>query len=194
MTYLIVGLGNPGEKYENSRHNAGFMVLDLMAGSSDWSADSIVKGVSYKDKIGKNEVWFLKPHTMMNKSGLAVSKLALKHKVKPENIIVIHDDIDLPLGRVKIVKGRGSGGHRGVESVKRCLKTKDFIRVRVGVTPATPTGKIRKPHGEDKVLGHLLGDFKKAELKKLSGGLKLAAEATEAIIGEGLVVALNNFN
>ena len=143
MTHLIVGLGNPGEQYEHTRHNTGFMVLDALVGD-DWKKDAIANGVSVKGKIGSHVVYFLKPHTMMNKSGLAVASLAQKQKVKPENVIVVHDDIDLPIGKVKIVKGRGSGGHNGVESVRKALKTKDFIRVKVGVSPHTLTGKIKK--------------------------------------------------
>lgn len=194
MNYIVVGLGNPGEQYASSRHNTGFMVLDAFVSNEDWESDAVVKGVSHKGSVEKHTVYSLKPHTMMNKSGLAVSGLALKRKVKPENIIVVHDDVDMPIGSIKIVKGRGAGGHNGVRSVQRSLKTKDFVRVKIGVSAHTPAGKIRKPKGEKKVLEHLLGRFTKKDEIELKKILKHAVEAIETIIVDGPLEAMNQFN
>ena len=194
MSYLVVGLGNPGEKYTRSRHNTGFMVLDALAEQVEWEKDSTGKLLYAWEKFGKHKVELLKPLTFMNKSGLAVLVAQKKHNVKPEHIIVVHDDVDLPIGKIKIVQGRGSGGHNGVRSVQRSLKTKEFIRVRVGVTPTTPTGKLKKPKGEERVLKHLMGDFKKADEKKLKSAINQSVEAIELIITEGIVFAMNTFN
>ena len=117
-----------------------------------------------------------------------------KGKVKPENVIVIHDDVDLPLSKFKIQMNRGSGGHKGVESIIRALRTKNFVRIRVGVSPLTPSGKIRKPRGEDKVYKHLLGKFKSEELKILKKLTKNIKEAIEVIVTENPLLAMNKFN
>jgi len=192
--WLIVGLGNPGDEYEHSRHNIGFMVLDVFGRGITWGKSSGTKALYAHTQIGKHKAELFKPHTFMNKSGVAVSYAVKKHKTKPESVIVVHDDVDLPFGSIKISQGRGSGGHRGVESVRKGLKTKDFVRVRVGVVPTTPTGKLRKPKGDQKVLDHLMGDFKKSEDKILKSVLKKASEAVEAIVVDGVVKAMNQFN
>ncbi len=168
MQYLFVGLGNPGEEYERTRHNIGRMALQGLAlefGAEDFEMEKGAKALVSRAKVGKHDVWMALPETFMNKSGSAVVYLATKKKVKPENIIVLYDDMDLPMGTARMAFARGSGGHRGVESVIKALKTKDFLRVRVGVSPETPTGKLRKPHGDEKVIKFILGKIKDDDLR-----------------------------
>ena len=168
--YYIVGLGNPGEEYELTRHNTGRLAL--------------------ADFAKNNKVIF--PDTFMNNSGKLLKNL-IKSKKAAEHLIVVHDDLDLPLGRFKIVFGRDSAGHKGVESVIKNIKTKDFIRIRVGISPVTPSGKIKKPPAE-KVINHIIGKFKHSELlviKKLS---KKITSAIEMIIEEGLQKAMSLYN
>lgn len=172
--HYIVGLGNPGEEYELTRHNTGRLALADFA----------------KNAISNTKLIF--PDTFMNKSGLALKPI-ITSKNKAKNLIVVHDDLDLPLGRFKIVFGRDSAGHKGVESVIKNIKTKDFIRIRVGTSPTTPGGKIKKPPAE-KVINHIIGKFKPKELlviKKLS---KKITSAIEVIIKEGLQKAMSLYN
>src|SRR3989344_5718504 len=124
---LVVGLGNPGEEYKNTRHNTGRIVVGMV-----------------ESKISDNKIKFLTPDTFMNKSGKAVVPL-IKTKKDLENLVVIYDDIDLPLGKIKISYNRSSGGHNGLGSVIKALKSEEFLRIRVGIAPATPSGKIKKP-------------------------------------------------
>ncbi len=158
---LIVGLGNPGKEYENTRHNAGFIILDNILGGINWKKSSKANTLYFNDIIDKEEVEYLKPQTFMNNSGVSVLSAQTKHKIKPENIIVIYDDMDLPIGDLKISFNRSSGGHNGLESIIKKIKSQEFIRIRVGVCPVTPSGKTKKPKGEEAVLKFLLGYLKK---------------------------------
>src|SRR3989344_2911553 len=179
---LVVGLGNPGEEYKNTRHNTGWIVLDFILGKKiDWEKSSGTKALFYKDSIGNKPVEYFKPTTFMNNSGVAVLYAKDKHKVSLKDIIIIHDDIDLPIGKMKISFDKSSGGHNGLESVIKKLKSKEFLRIRIGITPATPSGKIRKPKGEKAVLKFLLGEYKKSELEALKKLSKRVAEAVEVI-------------
>jgi PTH1 family peptidyl-tRNA hydrolase len=190
--FYIVGLGNPGEEYENTRHNTGALAVENFAKKSDfpaWNTDKKLSALVTESKVSK----LILPQTFMNKSGNSL-KLLITSKKKAENLIVIYDDLDMPLGKLKISFGRGSGGHKGVESIVRAIKTKDFIRIRVGIAPATPSGKIKKPKGEKKIVDFILGNFSKKEtetLKKVSGKV---SEALEVIIKEGRAKAMNKFN
>jgi len=192
---LVVGLGNVGEEYVLSRHNTGFIVLDYITESDmEWEFDKSVNGQVAGEFVSKVDVSYLKPATMMNLSGNAVTKAASKFKVKPAGVVVIYDDIDLPLGSMKLSFGKGSGGHNGIKSVMDSLNTREFVRLRVGVSPVTPTGKIRKPKGEDKVLKHLLGNFKPNELKQIKKLSKSIGEAIDTIATEGHLRAMNLYN
>jgi len=197
MLYVIVGLGNPGEEYKNTRHNVGRIMLEYFRvknNFSDWVHSSKANSLYSKDKIGKHSVELLMPEGFMNNSGKSINYACEKHNVKTENIIVVYDDIDLPLGIIKISFNRGSGGHKGVESVIKSVKTKAFIRLRVGVAPVTPSGKTKKPKGEQKVLDFLMGEFKPKErdlLKKISKEVK---NAIETIITKGKDKAMGEFN
>lgn len=188
---LVVGLGNPGKEYEHTRHNAGQIVLDFVLGKKiDWKKSSGTKALYYKE--GQAE--YLKPLTFMNNSGHVVLYAKEKHKVPLKNIIVIYDDIDLPLGKIKISFDKSSGGHNGLESIIKKLKSREFVRIRVGIAPKTPSGKIRKPVGEKAVLKFLLGEFKKSELETIKKLSKKIAEAIEMIFTEGHQKAMSIYN
>ncbi|PIT96711.1 aminoacyl-tRNA hydrolase [Candidatus Campbellbacteria bacterium CG10_big_fil_rev_8_21_14_0_10_35_52] len=156
--FYIIGLGNPGEEYKNSRHNTGVLSVLHFAKKNDmkiFNADKKIRAIVSIGKIGKEKIMLILPQTFMNKSGLSAGVIVTSRK-KAENLIVVYDDLDMPLGKFKISFGRGSGGHKGVESVARAVKTKDFIRVRVGIAPSTPSGKIKKPKGEKDIKKKLI--------------------------------------
>jgi len=185
--YIVVGLGNPGEEYTETRHNMGRMVLDAFVKKndfSDWVEDKKLKALASEGKIGKNKAQLLKPETFMNKSGETVKSLVRSKKIA-ETLIVIHDDLDLPLGRVKISFNKSSGGHKGVESIMKSIKTEAFIRLRLGISAETASGKIKKPQGEDKVIDAILGKFKKTEIDDLKKIIKKSVVALEMIIADG---------
>ena len=187
QNYTVVGLGNPGEEYVETRHNVGRMVLDAFQKSfalKEWQLDNKFKALKIEAKVGKNKALFLKPETFMNKSGESVKSL-IKSKKAAETLVVIHDDLDLPLGKIKISFDKSSGGHKGVESVMRAVKTEAFIRLRLGISGETASGKIKKPDGEEKVIDAILGDFKKTEALELKKTIKRAVLALELIIKEG---------
>jgi len=196
MAYTIVGLGNPGKEYEGSRHNMGRTLVARFSSTndfSDWKENKKAKAFVANGEIGKEKVVALLPNTFMNKSG-ETALYYVKSKKTAEKLVVVYDDIDLPLGSMKISFGRGSGGHRGVESIVKFLKTKDFIRVRVGVAPTTPSGKIKKPKGEKEVVDFLLKNFRKTEQEVLKKIGKRVDEALSTIITEGRAVAMNKCN
>lgn len=173
---LVVGLGNPGAEYENTRHNTGRIVVGLI-----------------EKKLQGKKIKFLAPDTFMNNSGKALIPL-VKSKKDLKDLVVIYDDIDLPLGKMKISFNRSSGGHNGLGSIIRSLKSEEFLRVRVGIAPATPSGKIKKPSGEKAVLGFLLGEFKKSELDAIKKLSKKITEAIETIFTEGKDKAMSLYN
>jgi PTH1 family peptidyl-tRNA hydrolase len=199
---LIVGLGNIGEEYKSSRHNTGFIILDFLLGKIDWKQSPGTKALFYKDSVSGKSVEYLKPTTFMNNSGVAVSYTQIKHRLKPQNIIVIYDDIDLPIGSYKISFNRSSGGHNGLESIIKKVKSREFIRIRIGISPITPSGKIKKPasssqggpKGEEAILKFLLGKFKEDELKELKKLSKKVKEVIEVIIAEGKDKAMSMYN
>ena len=180
---LVVGLGNPGEEYKNTRHNAGRIVAMLAE----------KKLGEQKNSFAGGKVKFLTPDTFMNKSGIAVAKL-VKTKKDLAGLIVIYDDIDLPLGRVKISFNRSHGGHNGLKSVIKELRSEEFLRIRVGISPMAPKGMARKPKGEKAVLNFLLGEFKKSEMETLKKLSRKIAEAITMIYGEGKEKAMSLYN
>ena len=194
--FVVVGLGNPGVEYEHTRHNVGRIALSRFL--KDHAFPELVSSGKYaslisEGAVGKEKTLVMFPETFMNKSGSAVKK-AVASKKQAEKLIVVHDDIDLPFGSMKISVGRGSGGHNGVASVIRSVGTKDFVRIRVGVAPATPSGNVRKPKGEQKVVDFLMGDFKKAEEVKLKHVTKNVSGAVEMCITDGVAAAMNAYN
>jgi len=161
---LIVGLGNPEEKYKNNRHNVGFMVIDSLLG--DFQAVSISKN-NFKGNLYKyKNNFFLKPLTFMNLSGQSVR--AVQDYFKPDKIIVIHDDLDLPFGTLRFKFGGGNGGHNGLKSIDSHVG-KDYFRVRIG---------IGKPEDKSKIISHVLSDFSKSDLEKLGTILDFAKKGT----------------
>jgi len=196
MAWVIVGLGNPGEEYENTRHNAGRMALEVAAkkvGSDEWKVNKATKATVAKATIGKTPAVFVLPDTFMNKSGAAVVKYVKSMKAA-ERMVVVYDDLDLPLGTIKLSFNRGSGGHKGVESIMRAVKTKKFTRIRIGVSRATAGGKIKKPAGEDEVIDFILAAFKPTEIAELKTVFKKVTEAIETIVTDGPERAMNTFN
>ncbi len=196
MTWIIVGLGNPGEEYQSTRHNTGRMALDYFAKSAgwdEWKDDKKAKARVVRGMLGKTAVVLVQPDTFMNKSGIAVIKF-VKSQKSAERMVVLYDDLDLPLGALKVSFNRGSGGHRGVESIMKAVKTKKFTRVRIGVSPTTPAGKLRKPAGEKAVLDFILAPFKPAELVELKKVFKKISEALQVVVSEGPERAMNQFN
>ena len=195
MSYIFVGLGNPGAEYEGTRHNTGRIILEWLLKSldSEWKTDKNLHGQVAKTKIGKSAVTLVLPDTFMNNSGKSVRPLITSLK-QAEKLMVIYDDLDLPFGSVKISFNKSSGGHRGLESIIKAIKTEKFARIRIGISPTSGTGKLRKPQGEEKVMKHILGKFKSeeiSELKKLSKKINLALET---FVSEGLEKAMTGFN
>lgn len=172
---LIVGLGNPGNEYEKTRHNTGRIILGFV-----------------EEKL-ETKVKFIMPDTFMNNSGKVVAPL-IKSKKDLADMIVIYDDIDLPIGKMKISFNRSSGGHNGVGSIIKALKTEEFVRIRVGICPTTPTGKLKKPKGEAAILKFLLGEFKKEELVILKKLSKKITEAIDTFYADGLGKAMSMYN
>ncbi len=191
MAIIIAGLGNPGKEYEKTRHNAGRSVVELLAKQEGLDAfvfNKTVNALIAKGKVAKENATLLLPETMMNASGKAVSTL-IKSPKAAKNLLVVHDDLDLPLGTLKMVFGRGSGGHKGVESVMRALKTKEFARIRIGVAPAGKKNQAKKLKDEEKVIKHVIGKWKEGEEAAAKKVFKKAAEAARLFISSGLSAA-----
>lgn len=195
MSYVIVGLGNPGEEYTNTRHNAGRILISHLADLLDSSLilDKKSDALLAKAKIGKNSVLLLSPNTFMNKSGSSVKSFVSSVK-SAEKLVVIYDDLDLPFGHNKVSFNKSSGGHKGVESIIKSIKTQKFVRVRVGISPKTPSGKIKKPIGEDAVMKIIMGDFKKEELVYLKKLSKIILEGLELFVSKGVERFMTDFN
>lgn len=196
MKWIVVGLGNPGAEYAQTRHNAGRLAVELLAkknGVTEWRTDKKANALVSSHEIGKDTVVCVLPDTFMNRSGSAVMRYVTSVKAA-ERLIVVQDDLDLPLGRMKLSFGRGAGGHKGVDSIMRAIKTKDFTRIRVGVSPHTASGKIKKVHGEDDVVDFVIGSFKPKEQEELKKVLKESVNAIEAIIEKGPQSAMSEFN
>jgi PTH1 family peptidyl-tRNA hydrolase len=185
--YIILGLGNPGEEYAVTRHNTGRICVEAFAKmqkTADFVYDKKITSWRAEGKIGKEKFTALLSDTFMNKSGNAVKSL-ITSKAKAKTLIVIHDDLDIPFGKFKISFGKNSGGHKGVESIMRAIKTKDFIRARVGISPK------KKAAGGEKVDKLILGNFKPDELTELRKMTKKINLALAAIIEKGLQTALS---
>lgn len=190
---LVVGLGNPGERYAGTRHNAGFMVLDELAartggsfktrkapgGASGAGAD-VVEG-----RLAGRSVVLAKPRSFMNESGGPVAAVARFYKIAPEQVIVVQDELDLPFGTLRLKRGGSEGGHNGIRSVVASLGSPEFVRVRVG---------IGRPPGRRDAVEHVLRDFSTVERRELPLLIDQAADAVEAVLTDGLEAAQNRFN
>lgn len=196
MSWIIIGLGNPGEEYVKTHHNAGRMAVEQFAkkfGATGWRFDKNANAQVAKVSDDGMSATCVLPDTFMNKSGSAVVKYVKSVKAA-QKLVVVYDDLDLPLGRIKISFARSSGGHKGVESIMRAIKTDQFVRVRIGIAPPTPKGKAKVISGEEKVLKLILGKFKSAEETELKKVFKRVADALATIIRDGYVRAMNEFN
>jgi peptidyl-tRNA hydrolase, PTH1 family len=184
---LIVGLGNPGEQYELTPHNLGFLAIDRIAGNLGVEVrNRQCQALTARAIIADQPVLLTKPETYMNLSGVSVQNLVKKYEVQPESdLIVIQDELDFPLGTLRIHTQRSSAGHNGIESIIDALKTKDFLRIRIGVAP-----ERKISDGQS----YLLSPMKKKELEVVDGTLDAAAEAVNVILKDGPAVAMNRFN
>ena len=194
MQYVIFGLGNPGGEYEDTRHNAGKMFLEYLALRDKAQFTKGKKGNAEEAevKLGKKKALLVFPTSFMNNSG-KVTGSYIKSAKDRERLVVVYDDLDLPIGKVKLSYGRNSGGHRGLQSIIKNLKSKDFLRVRIGISPATTSGKLRKPSGEKDVLDFILGKFKPSEKDILKKEFKRIGEALEVFVEKGREVAMSTF-
>lgn len=185
--FLIVGLGNPGEKYEYTRHNAGFLTLDRLCVEENFKINKIKHKALLGDvKIGDHRCIVMKPQTFMNNSGEAVREAAGFYKIPPQNIIVVFDDISLPCGKIRIRRKGSDGGHNGIKSIIYHLKSNEFPRVKVGVGA--------KPHPDYDLADWVLSTFKKDELEKLKKAVSDACEAIRLITQSKTDEAMNRFN
>lgn len=195
--YTIVGLGNPGDEYARTRHNAGRFIVELLAKKldfSDWREEGKLKAFVAAGKIGKTKTQFVLPNNFMNNSGKSVAPL-IKAKKDLAELVVIYDDLDLPIGSFRISFDRSSGGHNGVESIIKQVKSQAFARIRVGLSPVTPTGKTKRPKGDpEKAMQFLMTAFKDPEITELKKVAKKIAEALELLPVGGLQKTMSLFN
>ena len=184
--WLLAGLGNPGQQYAGNRHNVGFMVVDQILQRANAKSPRAKMGAELSEAtIGRSKVIFCKPMEFMNVSGSAISRASGFWKIAPQKILVIHDDMDLDFGRMKLVEGGGTGGHNGLGSIVAELGTEAFCRLRFGIGRPPPAWE-----GADFVLA----DFSSEERKILPDLIEVAAQAAETVVKDGLVPALNKFN
>ncbi len=196
MTLVIVGLGNPGKEYEKTRHNAGRSAVELITKTEDFGEfvfNKTSNALVSKGNVGGETATLVLPETMMNLSGKAVATFVKSPKAA-KSLIVIHDDLDLPLGTIKMAFGRGSGGHKGVESIMRAVKTKEFARIRIGISAAGKKNQAKKVQGEEKVIKMVIGKFKPTEEVAVKKVLKKVAEAVHLYAEEGIESAMQFAN
>ena len=185
--WMIVGLGNPGKEYEKTRHNVGFRVTDLVAAELKTKIDRLkFRALTRMITYNGMKVLLVQPQTYMNVSGAAVSALATYYKVKPERILVVFDDISLPVGRIRIRKDGSAGGHNGIKSIIQSLGTDKFPRVKVGVGA--------KPHPDYDLAVWVLSKFSAQEEKDLAPALENAAKASLLVLDQGTEKAASAFN
>ena len=191
---LIVGLGNPGRGYTNNRHNVGFICLNYFAKEQGIRFDK--KQGRARIGVGKvagSEVMVARPQTYINLSGQSVSLLVKKFNIDLNNLLVIHDDLDLPLGKIRIRYGGGSGGHNGVESIITELGSQDFIRIRVGIGRPSAIGDSAEISEAD-IITYVLSDFTPEEKQTIAQVIPRVSEAILCLLTEGLVAAMNKYN
>jgi PTH1 family peptidyl-tRNA hydrolase len=191
---LIVGLGNPGRTYANNRHNVGFTCLNHFART---------QGIRFDKKQGKarigtgevasNKIVVTKPQTYMNLSGQSISRLIRKFNINLNDLLVIHDDLDLPLGKIRIRSGGSSGGHKGIDSIINELGSQDFLRLRVGIGPPIKNEGSAE-FSEDEIIAYVLSDFTPDEKKIITQVITRVSEAILYLVTEGLIAALNKYN
>ncbi len=183
---VVAGLGNPGREYLLSRHNMGFMVVDGLAAVHSLSFQgSRFQAQVAKGRIDGTQVLLVKPQTYMNRSGQAVGPLVRYHRLPPERLLVVHDDLDMELGRLKFARGGGHGGHNGVRSVMEALGTRSFPRLKLGIGRPLPGQPVDK---------YVLSRFSSEEMEVVEEVLAAAVRGVETFIGQGIESAMNGFN
>lgn len=187
ISWLVVGLGNPGAKFENTRHNVGFMTADALA-DRDGSSIRRVKyhALTSEAVIGGQSVLLMKPTTFMNLSGQAVSEAARFYKIPADHILVVSDDVDLPLGKLRIRKSGSAGGHNGLKNIIQLLGTDQFPRLKIGVGG--------KPHPDYNMADWVLGQFQGQDKKTIDEAVSRAADAVECLLSDGIDQAMNQYN
>ena len=186
MDFLIVGIGNPGKEHEKTRHNIGFIVLDNFSARVGIEiSETGFKGLYGKGKYLNNTLYLLKPQTFMNRSGESVKEIKNFYKIPSKQMIVVHDELDISLGNLKIKAGGGTAGHNGLDSIKAGIGNSDFLRVRIG---------IGKPDSKNKTVNHVLSHFNKKEKALLNETTEKASDAIHEIIFNGADRAMNKYN
>jgi len=184
-TFIIAGLGNPGRKYENTRHNLGFITVDKIAEDNDISVKKIkFKSLVGEGVIGNDKVILMKPQTFMNNSGEALREIVNFYKVPPENLIVIYDDFDIPIGSIRVRKFGSAGTHNGMRSVIRLLGFDNFPRIRIGIDSTI----------KNELIDFVTGGFRKEEVPLLEEAVTNGAAAAETIVTKGIDLAMNRYN
>lgn len=182
----IVGLGNPGRKYRQTRHNVGFMVIDELLKRHGWALNKKKFNGHYTmDFIGKEKIIFLQPQTYMNLSGNSVKPLMDFYQIEPEELLVIYDDLDLPTGKIRLRQTGGHGGHNGMRSIISVLGTRTFNRIRIG---------IDRPDPNVTVTDHVLGRFPKVEQGLVGESIQRSADACEAWLNKSFLEVMNEYN
>ena len=184
-TFIIAGLGNPGRKYENTRHNLGFITVDKIAEDNDISVKKIkFKSLVGEGVIGSDKVILMKPQTFMNNSGEALREIVNFYKVPPENLIVIYDDFDIPIGSIRVRKFGSAGTHNGMRSIIRLLGFDNFPRIRIGIDSTI----------KNELIDFVTGGFRKEEVPLLEEAVTNGAAAAETIVTKGIDLAMNRYN
>ncbi len=184
--FLIVGLGNPGDKYERTRHNCGFFVIDELARRAGREVKTPgAQSLTTKARVGAVEALLTKPQTFMNLSGVAIAALMKKHEIKAESILIISDDVALPLGQLRMRRDGSAGGQNGLKSVIKEIGTQSFARLRIGIAPDHPIRNLSD---------FVLSEFSKSERETLNEVVLKAADAVEVLLQDGIAAAMSKYN
>lgn len=187
VSWLIVGLGNPGDQYDGTRHNAGFLAVDALARQGRFSVSRVkFKALTAQAEVGGQGALVMKPTTYMNLSGEAVGEAARFYKLPPERVLVLSDDVDLPLGRLRIRAKGSAGGHNGLKSIIQHLGTDQFPRIKLGVGG--------KPHPDYDLADWVLGRLQGEDRKVMDEAAVRAAQAVECLLRDGIQTAMNRFH
>jgi peptidyl-tRNA hydrolase, PTH1 family len=184
---LLVGLGNPGIEYQFTPHNIGFLAVDRIAENCGIQVDNRhSKALTGRARIGNEEILLAKPETYMNLSGMSVLELSRKYEIDPaKDLVVIYDELDLPLGMIRVRARGSSAGHNGMQSIINAMQTDEIARIRIGVAPDSPgKGGVK----------YILAPFRKSQLPAVDEALDLAAQAVNVILSDGIATAMNRFN